>query len=66
MQHRVGITERFVGNIHRWWMALALTLVLLIPAQAHDPALSAVKVMLTGKEMAISVTVHQLALEKAA
>jgi hypothetical protein len=66
MQHRVGITERFVGNIHRWWMALALTLLLLIPAQAHDPALSSVKVMLTGKEMAISVTVHQLALEKAA
>ena len=33
---------------------------------AHDPALSAVKVMLTGNEMAISVTVHQLALEKAA
>ena len=33
---------------------------------AHDPALSSVKVMLTGKEMAISVTVHQLALEKAA
>ncbi len=32
---------------------------------AHDPALSSVKVMLTGKEMAISVTVHQLALEKA-
>ena len=66
MQHPVGMTERFVGNIHRWWMALALTLLLLIPAQAHDPMLSSVKVMLTGNEMAISVTVHQLALEKAA
>ena len=66
MQHPVGMTERFACNIQRWWMALALTLLLLIPAQAHDPALSAVKVMLTGKEMAISVTVHQLALEKAA
>ena len=66
MQHRVGITERFIGNIHRWWMVVALTLLLLIPAQAHDPALSAVKVILTGKELAISVTVHQLALEKAA
>ena len=66
MQHPVGMTERFACNIQRWWMALAITLLLLIPAQAHDPALSAVKVMLTGKEMAISVTVHQLALEKAA
>ncbi|MFM7187233.1 MAG: HupE/UreJ family protein [Armatimonadota bacterium] len=42
-----------------------LAVLLVVPAQAHDPALSAVKVMLSGDEVAISVTVHQLALEKA-
>ncbi len=57
--------QRFRNGIRRVWMTAAIVAVLLLPAHAHDPALSAVKVMLTGNEMAISVTVHQLALEKA-
>jgi len=58
--------QRFRNGIRRVWMTAAIVAVLLMPAFAHDPALSAVKVMLTGNDMAISVTVHQLALEKAA
>jgi hydrogenase/urease accessory protein HupE len=45
---------------------VVLPIFFVVRGSAHDPALSAVKVMLTGNEMAISVTVHQLALEKAA
>lgn len=69
MQQRVGIMVHIIGLhrvIRRCLMVAALAAVFLMPARAHDPALSAVKVMLTGNEMAISVTVHQLALEKAA
>lgn len=50
----------------RWLLCVIVAISLILPASAHDPALSSVKVMLTGNEMAISVTVHQLALEKAA
>jgi len=52
--------------VHRILLSLMLVLLVVIPVRAHDPALSAVKVMLNANEMAISVTVHQLALEKAA
>jgi len=62
MEHIVGINR----IIRQCLMALVLATVLLLPVHAHDPALASIKVMLTGNEMAISVTVHQLALEKAA
>ena len=56
----------FLQTSLRWLLFAIVAISLIVPASAHDPALSSVKVMLTGKEMAISVTVHQLALEKAA
>jgi len=52
--------------ILRCFCLVVLPIFFAVRGFAHDPALSSVKVMLAGNEMAISVTVHQLALEKAA